>query len=364
MVRLQAPLPDRYTTATSDDLETMIRVARANLGERLMILGHHYQRDEVIRWAHRTGDSFKLARFAADNVEADAIIFCGVHFMAESADVLTGPQQHVYLPDLNAGCSMADMANADQVDECWDELAAATDIDRVVPITYMNSSAALKAFVGRNGGAVCTSSNARAVLEWALAKGDKVLFFPDQHLGRNTAYSMGYLSSDERVWNPHREFGDLQERDVKDATFLLWKGHCSVHQRFRPEHIEAARAADPDVEILVHPECAHDVVAMADKVGSTERILDWAEAAPIGSSMAIATEIHMVQRLAKAHPNKSITSLDPLICPCSTMFRIDEPHLAWTLEHIVAGDPVNRIVVDDDTKEWARVALQRMLDIC
>ncbi len=363
MVRLQAPLPDRYTTAEPGALEAMIRDAKATLGERLVILGHHYQRDEVIRWADSIGDSFKLAQFAAENHSADAIVFCGVHFMAESADVLTAPDQHVYLPDLNAGCSMADMANIEQVEDAWDDLASAIDVEQVVPITYMNSSAALKAFVGRHGGAVCTSSNARAVLEWAFTKGDKVLFFPDQHLGRNTARSMGFGLDDERVWNPHKDFGGLEERDVKAATFLLWKGHCSVHQRFRPEHIAAARLENPAVEIVVHPECSNDVVSLADKVGSTERILEWAAAAPDGSSMAIGTEIHMVQRLAKAYPSKIITSLDPLICPCSTMFRIDEPHLAWTLESIVAGAPVNRIVVDDDTIEWARVALQRMLDI-
>jgi quinolinate synthase len=363
MLRLQAPLPDRYTTAAADELEAMIRAARTALGDRLVILGHHYQRDEVIRWADATGDSFKLARFAADSHRADAIVFCGVHFMAESADVLTAPHQHVYLPDLNAGCSMADMADIDQVEECWDDLASAVDVSRVVPITYMNSSAALKAFVGAHGGAVCTSSNARAVLEWALDQGDKVLFFPDQHLGRNTARAMGYGENDERVWNPRLDFGGLEERDVKEATFLLWKGHCSVHQRFRPEHIEAARREHPDVEVIVHPECAHDVVTMADRVGSTERILAWVEAAPAGSVLAIGTEIHMVNRMAKQHDDKTIVSLDPLICPCSTMFRIDEPHLAWTLEHLVASDPVNRIVVDDDTADWARVALQRMLDI-
>ncbi len=363
MVRLQTPLPDRYTTAEPAALESMIRDAKQALGDRLVILGHHYQRDEVIRWADSVGDSFKLASFAAENRHADAIVFCGVHFMAESADVLTAPGQHVYLPDLNAGCSMADMANSEQVEDAWEELSAVIDVDRVVPITYMNSSAALKAFVGRHGGAVCTSSNARAVLEWALENGDKVLFFPDQHLGRNTARAMGFVESDERVWNPHKDFGDLQERDVKEATFLLWKGHCSVHQRFRPEHIARARAENPAVEILVHPECAHDVVTLADKVGSTERILDWAASAPPGTAMAVATEIHMVQRLAKTYPDKTIVSLDPLVCPCSTMFRIDEPHLAWTLEHIVNGTPTNRVVVDDATIEWARISLQRMLDI-
>ena len=365
MLRLQAPLPDRYTLATPDALETMIRDAKAALGSKLLILGHHYQRPEVIRWADMRGDSFKLARFAADNDQATDIVFCGVHFMAESADVLTGAHQRVILPDLNAGCSMADMADLDQVEECWDALATVTDIERVVPITYMNSSAALKAFVGRNGGAVCTSSNARAVLEWAFAKGDdtKVLFFPDQHLGRNTGYQMGYDESHMRVWNPHLEFGGLEDSDVKEATFLLWRGWCSVHQRFSTEHIRDFRAAHPDGVVIVHPECRHEVVELADKVGSTERILEWAEDAPAGSVIGVGTEIHMVQRMAEEMPDKTIVSLDPLVCPCSTMFRIDEPHLAWCLESLVAGELVNPIVVDDDTAEWARVALQRMLDI-
>ncbi len=317
----------------------------------------------MIRWADLVGDSFKLAKFAADNDQATDIVFCGVHFMAESADVLTGDHQRVILPDLNAGCSMADMANIDQVEEAWDEIAEITAVDRVVPITYMNSSAALKAFVGRNGGAVCTSSNARAVLEWAFARGDKVLFFPDQHLGRNTGYAMGYDESDMRVWDPRHELGGLEERDVKEATFLLWKGHCSVHQRFKPAHVEAARAEHPGIEIVLHPECAHDVVEMADKVGSTELIQRWVQDAAPGTAMAIGTEIHMVQRLAAQHPDKTIVSLDPLICPCSTMFRIDAPHLAWVLESLVRGEVVNQIVVDDDTTEWAKVALERMLAI-
>ena len=363
MLRLQVPLPDDYTLASDDDLVDRIAAAKTTLGEQLVILGHHYQRDEVIRWADAVGDSFLLARFAADNERATDIVFCGVHFMAESADVLTGPHQRVILPDLNAGCSMADMANLDQVEDAWEEMAAVTAIDRVVPITYMNSSAALKAFVGRHGGAVCTSSNARAVLEWALAKGDKVLFFPDQHLGRNTGFTMGYGASDMRVWNPHRDGGGLEERDVKDATLLLWKGHCSVHQRFRPAHVDAARAEHPGIEIIVHPECAHDVVEMADRVGSTERIQEWVRNAPAGASLAIGTEIHMVQRLAREHADKTIVSLDPLICPCSTMFRIDAPHLAWVLENLVAGTVVNQIVVDDDTAGWARTALERMLAI-
>jgi quinolinate synthase len=362
MLRLQAPLPDRYTTATSGDLEAWIRDAKSALGDQLVILGHHYQRDEVIRWADARGDSFKLAQFAADSAATD-IVFCGVHFMAESADVLTGPHQRVILPDLNAGCSMADMADIDEVEECWDALGGVVDVDRVVPITYMNSSAALKAFVGRQGGAVCTSSNARAVLEWAFARGEKVLFFPDQHLGRNTGYQMGYSEVDMRVWNPRLELGGLGERDLKEATFLLWKGHCSVHQRFRPVHVDAMRAEHPDVRVIVHPECAHDVVEMADEVGSTEYILRAVSNAPAGSVLAIGTEIHMVQRMAAENPSLTVLSLDPLICPCSTMFRIDAPHLAWVLEHLVAGDIVNQIVVDPDVTEWSRVALQRMLDI-
>jgi quinolinate synthase len=363
MLRLQVPLPDTYTLASEDELVDRIAAAKRALGDRLVILGHHYQRDEVIRWADAVGDSFKLARFAAENDQATDIVFCGVHFMAESADVLTGDHQRVILPDLNAGCSMADMADIDQVEEAWDEIATITAIERVVPITYMNSSAALKAFVGRNGGAVCTSSNARAVLEWALAKGDKVLFFPDQHLGRNTGFAMGYRAADMRVWDPRHELGGLEERDIKGATLLLWKGHCSVHQRFRPEHVEAARAEHPDVEVIVHPECAHEVVELADRVGSTERIQEWVREAPSGSTLAIGTEIHMVQRLAKEHPDKTIFTLDPLVCPCATMFRIDAPHLAWVLEELVQGNVVNQIVVDPDTTEWARVALERMLSI-
>jgi quinolinate synthase len=363
MFRIQVPLPDRYTSASQDELGDWIGRARAQLGDRLLILGHHYQRDEAIRWADMRGDSFKLARFAADNQQATDIVFCGVHFMAEAADVLTGPHQRVILPDLNAGCSMADMADIDQVEECWESIGGVADIERVVPITYMNSSAALKAFVGQHGGAVCTSSNARAVLEWAFGRGDKVLFFPDQHLGRNTGFQMGYTDADMRVWNPRQDLGGLEEREIKDAPFLLWKGHCTVHQRFRPEHIATFRAENPNGEVIVHPECAHDVVELADRVGSTERILEWVEAAPAGAVLGIATEIHMIQRMAHEHPEKTIVSLDPLICPCSTMFRIDAPHLAWVLESLVAGEVVNQITVDNDTAKWARVALQRMLDI-
>jgi len=363
MLRLQAPLPDRYTLATPDELESWIGAAKAALGSKLLILGHHYQRPEVIRWADQRGDSFKLAQFAADNDHATDIVFCGVHFMAESADILTADHQRVILPDLNAGCSMADMADIDQVEEAWEDIAAVTDIDRVVPITYMNSSAALKAFVGDHGGAVCTSSNAQAVLEWSFERGDKVLFFPDQHLGRNTGYQMGYDESHMRVWNPHRDLGGLAERDVKDSTFLLWRGWCTVHQRFQPDHVHAFRAAHPNGLVIVHPEVMHEVVELADKVGSTERIMEWVTEAPAGTTIGVGTEIHMIQRLAEDNPDKTVVSLDPLICPCSTMFRIDEPHLAWCLEALGRGELVNQIVVDEETAASARVALQRMLDI-
>jgi quinolinate synthase len=363
MLRLQTPLPERYTDAGPDELADRIAAAKAALGERLLILGHHYQRDEVMRWADARGDSFALSRLAADNQTAEYVVFCGVHFMAESADILTADHQQVVLPDLNAGCSMADMADVESVEEAWEGIGEVADIERVVPITYMNSSAALKAFVGRNGGAVCTSSNARAVLTWALDKGDKVLFFPDQHLGRNTGYQLGYTETQMRVWNPKLELGGLAEREVKEATFLLWKGHCSVHQRFRPEHVEAFRREHPGGIVVVHPECAHDVVALADQVGSTDYIIKAVAAAPAGATIGVGTEIHLVQRLADETPDKTVVSLDPIVCPCSTMFRIDAAHLAWVLENLVEGNVVNRITVDPDTATWAKVALERMLAI-
>ena len=365
MLRLQAPLPDAYTNATPEQLADRIAAAKETLGSRLFILGHHYQRDEVMRWADARGDSFGLSRLAADRHDAEFVVFCGVHFMAESADILTADHQVVILPDLNAGCSMADMADIDSVEEAWEEIAAVTDIERVVPITYMNSSAALKAFVGRQGGAVCTSSNARAVLAWAFdeRKAEKVLFFPDQHLGRNTGVQMGYSLDDMHVWNPRLALGGLSERDVKGGRFLLWKGHCSVHQRFRPEHIEAFRAEHPDGIVVVHPECSHDIVQLADQVGSTDYIIRAVAAAPSGSFIAVGTEIHLVQRLDAETPDKTVVSLDPLICPCSTMFRVDAAHLCWVLENLVAGKVVNRIEVDPDTARWAKVALERMLAI-
>ena len=368
MLRLQKALPDAYTAAGPDELASRIRAAKDILGSRVLVLGHHYQRDEVMAWADARGDSFGLSRIAADQTEAEYVVFCGVHFMAESADILTGDHQQVLLPDLNAGCSMADMADIDSVEEAWDTLAAVTDIERVVPVTYMNSSAALKAFVGRNGGVVCTSSNARAVLTWALgadgagrSRGDQVLFFPDQHLGRNTGFELGYGEDDMAVWNPRLTAGGLDDATLKSSTLLLWKGHCSVHQRFRPAHIDAFRAAHPDGIVVVHPECAHDVVEAADQVGSTDYIIRAVADAPSGAVLGIGTEIHLVNRLDEETPDKTVVSLDPLVCPCSTMFRVDAAHLAWVLEGLVDGEVRNRITVDADTATWAKVALERML---
>jgi quinolinate synthase len=380
MFRLQTPLPQRYTDATEEELGEMIGAARATLGERVVILGHHYQRDEVMRWADAKGDSFGLSRFAAQQERAEFVVFCGVTFMAEAADILTGPSQQVLLPDLNAGCSMADMADLDEVEQAWSELGKVTDLAEIVPVTYMNSSAALKAFVGDRRGTVCTSSNAAAAVRWALgidkdlaagaaivgvvrASGRKVLFFPDQHLGRNTAYALGFGASDMAVWDPRREFGGLDDVDVKQATFLLWKGHCSVHQRFKTTHVDAFRAAHPDGVVVVHPECAHEVVELADAVGSTDAIIRFVDAAPPGTAIGVGTEIHLVHRLANHHPDKTIVSLDPLVCPCSTMFRIDPQHLAWVLEGLVEGEVRNRIVVDEQTAASARRALEQMLTI-
>jgi quinolinate synthase len=380
MFRLQSRLPDRYIAASPLELASFIAKARADLGERVVICGHHYQRDEVMTWADARGDSFGLAQFAASQRKATYVVFCGVQFMAESADILTASDQQVILPDLNAGCSMADMAGLDAVEDAWEDLSRITDIEAVVPVTYMNSSAELKAFVGRKGGAVCTSANARAVIRWALGlkddgpkksdlariirgSGQKVLFFPDQHLGRNSAYQLGFLASDMAVWDPLEQTGGLEERDVKAATFLLWKGHCSVHQRFREEHVAAFRNAHPNGKVVVHPECSHEVVALADEVGSTDAIIRYVEQAPRGTAIGIATEIHLVHRLANEHPDLDVSSLDPLVCPCSTMFRIDAAHLAWVLEGLVEGVVHNRIAVDEKTASDARLALERMLAI-
>ena len=361
MLRLQSPLPDLYSRATPSELASRIRSAKEALGRRLLILGHHYQRDEVMVWADARGDSFGLSRVAAERHDADYVVFCGVHFMAESADILTADHQQVVLPDLNAGCSMADMADLDSVEEAWEDLARVTDVDAVVPITYMNSSAALKAFVGRHGGAVCTSSNARTVLTWALDRGAKVLFFPDQHLGRNTGYQLGFTEADMRVWDPRRAMGGNDEAGVKEATFLLWKGHCSVHQRFRPEHVDDFRLRHPGGLVVVHPECAHDVVEMADAVGSTDYIIGVVDRAEAGTVVGVGTEIHLVNRLGAEHPHLTVESLDPVVCPCSTMFRIDAAHLAWVLDGLMDGQVRNRINVDPVTAADARVALERML---
>jgi quinolinate synthase len=338
--------------------------AKAALGDRLFVLGHHYQRDEVIQFADVTGDSFKLARDAAARPEAEFIVFCGVHFMAESADILTAPTQQVILPDLAAGCSMADMARLSQVEDCWDALTDAGVDQQVVPVTYMNSSADIKAFCGRHGGAVCTSSNADVALEWAFEQvpDAKVLFLPDQHLGRNTAVLKLGLSLDECVvWDPRQPGGGVSPEALAQARMILWKGHCSVHGRFTVDVIDELRARTPDIQVLVHPECTHDVVTRADLIGSTEFIISTIEAAPPGSRWAVGTELNLVQRLARRHPEQEIVFLDRNVCYCSTMNRIDLPHLVRTLESLVDGVVVNRIEVDPDTERDATVALQRML---
>ncbi|WP_196452652.1 quinolinate synthase NadA [Planomonospora sp. ID82291] len=354
--------PGELPPASDPALVERAQRAKAALGDRVFVLGHHYQRDEVIRFADVTGDSFKLARQAAARPEAEYIVFCGVHFMAESADILTGDSQKVVLPDLAAGCSMADMATFDQVEECWDALADAGIADVTVPVTYMNSSADIKAFCGRNGGVVCTSSNARRALDWAFSRGEKVLFLPDQHLGRNTAVlEMGLSLDDCVVYNPHRPNGGLTEAQLRDAKMILWRGHCSVHGRFTPESVDDVRARIPGVNVLVHPECRHEVVVKADHVGSTEYIIKKLTEAPAGSSWAIGTELNLVKRLGAMFPDKNVSFLDRTVCYCSTMNRIDLPHLVWALESLAAGQVVNRITVDPDTTHWAKVALDRML---
>ncbi|GAA1152884.1 quinolinate synthase NadA [Nocardioides aquiterrae] len=356
--------PGDLPAASDPDLVARALAAKQALGDKVFVLGHHYQRDEVIAFADVTGDSFKLARDAAARPEAEYIVFCGVHFMAESADILTGPDQQVILPDLAAGCSMADMARLTQVEMAWQAMADAGIADSVVPVTYMNSSADIKAFCGRNGGVVCTSSNAEVALEWAFQqKPDaKVLFLPDQHLGRNTAVlEMGLSLDDCVVWDPHRPNGGLTADQLRDAKMILWKGHCSVHGRFSPDVVDSLRAEIPGINILVHPECRHEVVLKADLVGSTEFIIKTIEAAPAGSAWAIGTELNLVKRLANAHPDKRIVFLDKTVCYCSTMNRIDLPHFVWAMEALVDGTVVNRIEVDPETEKWALVALERML---
>ena len=344
------------------DLVERANQARSSLGDRAMILGHHYQRDEVIAYADIRGDSFKLAQAAADNPSAEFIFFCGVHFMAESADILTTQNQKVILPDLAAGCSMADMATAAQVEDCWQALEKLGVAKKTIPITYMNSSAAIKAFTGKNNGAVCTSSNAMRAMKWAFEKGEKVLFLPDQHLGRNTAVlSLGLKLEDCVIWNPWKPSGGLSEAQIKMAKVILWRGHCSVHGRFTVENIENVRRVLPQVKVLVHPECQHEVVAQADVVGSTEMIIKTLSDSPSGSKWAIGTELNLVQRLARENPDKEVVFLDKTVCYCSTMNRIDLPHLVWAMEALVAGRVVNQIKVDEQVALQAKVALERML---
>lgn len=354
--------PGELPAASDPSLVERARAAKAALGDRLLVLGHHYQRDEVIQFADVTGDSFKLARDAASRPEAEYIVFCGVHFMAESADILTSGNQRVILPDLAAGCSMADMATFDQVEECWDVLTDAGVAGEVVPVSYMNSSAAIKGFTGRHGGTVCTSSNARRALEWAFEKGERVLFLPDQHLGRNTAVrEMGMSLQDCVVYDPHRPGGGLSREELLRAKMILWKGHCSVHGRFTLDSVEEVRARVPGVNVLVHPECRHEVVQAADHVGSTEHIIKTLEAAPAGSAWAVGTELNLVRRLAAQHPDKEVVFLDKTVCYCSTMNRIDLPHLVWALEELVAGRVQNQISVHADVARNARAALDQML---
>jgi quinolinate synthase len=336
--------------------------AKKALGSRAMILGHHYQRDEVIQFADITGDSFKLAQAAADQSSAEFIFFCGVHFMAESADILTSPKQRVILPDLAAGCSMADMATANQVNQCWKDLEKLGVASRTVPVTYMNSSAAIKSFTGEHGGTICTSSNAQKTLEWAFAKAEKVLFLPDQHLGRNTAVlSLGLSLEDCVLWNPWKPMGGLTEDQIRGAKMILWRGHCSVHGRFTRESIQEVRTRIPGVQVIVHPECQHEVVVDSDVVGSTEKIIQTVSSAPAGSKWAIGTELNLVSRLAQNNPGKEIVFLDKTVCYCSTMNRIDLPHLVWAMESIVAGHVVNEIKVDERVAKYSKLALDQML---
>jgi quinolinate synthase len=356
-------LPEKYLGLSDVEMDARIAAARRTLGRRLLILGHHYQRDEVIKFADTTGDSFRLARQVASRPDADYIVFCGVHFMAESADVLGAPHQHIVLPDLAAGCSMADMAAPDQLENCWEELTQ-MGVSGVVPVTYINSAAAIKAFVGERGGTVCTSSNAGATLQWAFARGEKVLFLPDQHLGRNTAYKMGIALDEMVVWDPHEIFGGLDPDQMARAKMILWKGHCSVHERFSVQQITGIRTQYPGVRVIVHPEVPWEVVQAADDSGSTEYIIKTVTSSPPGSIWAVGTEVHLVNRLANdLAPERTVLSLDRFGCLCSTMFRVSPNHLLWILEELVEGRVHNRIVVPDDQKHWTRVALDRMLSI-
>jgi len=363
-----------FKSLSNDELQARIQAVRTQMGDRLLILGHHYQQDEVIALSDLRGDSYQLSKLAAESRDCRAIAFCGVHFMAETADILVnrperlderdGLRVPVVLPDMAAGCSMADMAMLDQVEDCWAQLGEVIDTEDVTPVTYINSAASLKAFCGRHGGIVCTSSNAAAVLDWAFARTGRVLFFPDQHLGRNTAKAMGVPLDAMPVWDPYaEEFGGSTEAQLLASKVLLWKGHCSVHQMFRPEHVAAFRQKYPDVKILVHPECTMEVVDLAEISGSTGAIIRAVEAAPPGARWAIGTELHLVNRLKQEHPEQQISFLSPVLCMCATMYRIDLAHLCWSLENLAAGTPVNVIEVDPETAHWSLVALERMLKV-
>jgi len=358
----QQRIPREYFKMPAEERDAKIRALREELGERLVILGHHYQRDEVIQFADFRGDSWKLSKEAATRTDAEFILFCGVHFMAESADILSGRDQQVILPNLEAGCSMADMAKSDDVEACWNALQA-LGVNGIVPVTYMNSAASLKAFCGRNGGIVCTSSNAGNVFDWAYQRGERILFFPDEHLGRNTGFAKGISDDRMVVWDPFQPLGGNSPEALMNAKVILWKGFCSVHARFTVDQIEQARRDFPNVHVIVHPECRREVVAASDFNGSTEFIIDTIRDAPSGSAWAVGTEINLVNRLNAEFPDKHIFCLDPVVCPCSTMYRVHPAYVLWTLEHLVAGEVVNRITVDEETRRDALVALDRMLDV-
>ncbi len=374
---VQTPAPGdlkSYKSLSNEELTGRIQAVRDSLGETLLILGHHYQQDEVIAQSDLRGDSYKLSQLAADHETCRTIVFCGVHFMAETADILAnrpeklsdrgGERVEVILPDLAAGCSMADMAAIEQIEDAWDELGEVLDTTEITPVTYINSAASLKAFVGRHGGIVCTSSNAQAALEWAFARTSRVMFFPDQHLGRNTALEMGIAAETMPVWDPHaNELGGNSPEELERSRVILWQGHCSVHQMFRAEHVEALRQQHPGIKILVHPECSREVFELADAYGSTGKIIQAVEAAPAGTKWAIGTELHLVNRLKQEHPEQEIHFLSPVVCMCATMYRIDLAHLCWSLEAVAAGHPVNVIEVDAETSRWSLVALERMLEV-
>jgi quinolinate synthase len=351
---------DSYLLVPDDSLDSRIAAAKASLGSDVVILGHHYQRDEVVQFADFRGDSLKLS-FQAAQAEGRYIVFCGVHFMAESADILRRQHQTVILPDLNAGCSMADMADIGQVEACWSELSSIVDPRKLVPVTYMNSTAAIKAFTGENGGSVCTSSNAAAVMKWAFESGEKVLFLPDEHLGRNTGYRMGIPLDQMIEWDPYQDFGGNTPEGIRRARVILWKGYCSVHQRFTAEQVLRVRRQHPGIRVIVHPECRFEVAQAADQIGSTEAIIKAIQDSPAGTHWAVGTEIHLVNRLSKELRNHRVMSLDPSVCVCTTMFRITPQHLLWALENLADGNIVNRICVDERTRHYARLALDRML---